>query len=353
LTKRRSGAYRPLMATASIAFFVSTGIPVLLAALIYGRGIHRCAVTGRPVSILRQISFGGGLSLLFVTTQWPFADWAHELFYVHQIGIMAARIAAPMLIILARPAGALVAGMPRLLRDRMLRPGLSAEAVRFAWRVLAHPVAIMALYVTSLYLWELPAAQAAALSHVAVGLMMHLSLLLTGLLFWGCVLGRRPAPHGTTHGARLMMIWIAILTQIVLGAYITVKTTVLYAAYTAGEQAMMVAPIIDESRGGFFIWIPSGLLSLLALIVVIDMWGRHETRMDEKRTRWSPSNSAILLYPSTGRALIAMAEGKNRRLAIGMAAFVLLVFAAVWGIVVGAHRINRRENIRQYILSRS
>jgi putative membrane protein len=341
------------MAIVNAGFFVFAGIPVLLATFIYATGVRRRASTGRPVSARRQAAFVGGVSLLFITTQWPFADWAHELFYAHQIGIMATRIAAPMLIVLARPAGALIAGLPRPIRDRLLRPGLSAAGVRSAWRWLTHPAAATAIYVASLYCWALPAAQAAAISHVAIGLTMHLSLLLAGLLFWSLVLGRRPAPHGAPHGIRLMMIWIAILSQIALGAYITVKTTVLYSAYAGGELTMSIAPIVDESRGGFFIWIPSALISLLALILVIDMWGRHETKMDEKRTRWSSSNSAILLYPQSGRALIAMAKGKNRRLAIGMAAFVLMVFAAVCGIVTGAHRLNRRENIRQYMLSRS
>ena len=75
--------------------------------------------------------------------------------------------------------------------------------------------------------------------------------------------------------------------------------------------------------------------------------------MDARRRRWSPSNSAILLYPETARALREMTRDKNRRLAVGLMGFVLLVFGTMMGFMGGAHRINRRDNMRLYMLSRS
>lgn len=340
------------MAVPDTAFFVAGGIPIVLVALVYAAGVRRRAVFRRPVDPIRHWAFAAGLGTLFLSLQWPFADWAHELFYVHQIGIMIARIVTPILIALSRPAGTLVAGLPRHLRHQMLRPALLAPATRRMARALSHPAVAVILYVGTLYVWEVPDVQAAALDSTATGLVMHLSLLTTGLLFWGRIVGRRPAPLGVGHGARLMMIWLAILAQILLGAYITVKTTVLYHAYAVGERLAMIAPITDEQRGGFMIWVPSAFLSLVALIVVIDMWGRHETRMDIRRRQWTPSNSAILLYPETARALRALAEPKNRRMAIGLGGFVLLIFTVVCGVVTGSYRMNRRENLRLYALSR-
>ncbi len=296
----------------------------------------------------RHAAFAVGLILFLLSVEWPFARWAHELFFVHQIGIMVARIIAPMFIVIAHPAGLLIAGLPRPVRTVVLRPGLSSHAVQTAWHLVGSAPAAMLLYVASLYLWELPAAQSAAIGMPLVGLAMHFSLLAVGLLFWSRIFARRPTPHGVSHGARLMMLWIAILTQLPLGAYLTIKRAVLYPAYATGEALMGMSASADEARGGFFIWVPSAFLTLLALIVVVDMLGRHETRLDEKRRRWSPSNSAILLYPETARALREMTQGKNRRMAIGMAGFGLAIFAAVWGMASSAHRMNRRENMRLY-----
>lgn len=334
-------------------FFICAGIPILLAGLIYARGAWQRQAVGRPVGALRHAAFLIGLALFFISLQWPFAKWSHELFSVHQVGILIARILTPALIALAQPAGLFIVGLPRSVRNKLLKPGVSASSVRLVWRLVAHPAVALCIYVGALYFWETPAMQEAAVTQAGLGLIMHLTLLLAGLLFWTRIFERRPTPHGPSHAVRLMMLLLAILTQIALGAFITIKTTIFYNAYVAAEQAALVNPIADESRGGFFIWVVSSFLSLIGIIAVADMWGRHETRMDAKRTRWSSSNSAILLYPRTGKALREMARIKNRGLAIGLAAFALLMFTAICGIVVGAHRLHRRENIELYAASQS
>ncbi|OYY91691.1 MAG: hypothetical protein B7Y45_01570 [Sphingomonas sp. 28-66-16] len=340
------------MSDPSAVFFVAGAIPLVLIGTVYERGARRRATVERPVSALRRALFAAGLGLFLLSIEWPFANWEHALFSVHQIGILVARIIAPILIVASRPAGLLIAGLPRVLRQRLLGPALSQPFVRRAWPIVGHPLVSLSLYVALLYFWEIPALQADAVAEPATGLAMHFSLLVTGLLFWNRVFERRPAPHAPSHGWRLMMIWIAVLSQILLGAYLTLKGSIFYPAYAATRRLAAMPGIIDEQTGGFLIWVPSSFLSLLALIVVIDQFGRHETKMDEKRTRWSPSNSAILLYPQTAVALRAMTRGKNRKMAIGMIGFALLVFCASFGSAINSHRLSRRENIRQYLLSR-
>jgi len=341
------------MSDPSAAFFVAGAIPLLLTGAVYERGARRRAHVERPVSTLRRALFAVGLIAFLLSLEWPFAEWEHELFSVHQIGMMVARICAPILIVASRPAGLLIAGLPRTARRGALKPGLSAPAVRTVWKGLTHPLVATVLYVATLYFWEIPAMQADAVTHSAAGLSMHFSLFFSGLLFWGRVFERRPAPHAATHGWRLMMIWIAVLSQILLGAFVTSKSTIFYPVYAATQRLAAIPPLFDEQTGGFLIWVPSSFLSLLALIVVIDQFGRHETRMDEKRRRWSPSNSAILLYPETAAALRAMTRTKNQRMRIGMAIFALTVFCAVIGSAVTSHQESRRENLREYRLSRS
>lgn len=327
-------------------------VPPLLVGTMYASGARRRAVVERPVAMQRHILFGAGLILFLLSIEWPFADWAHELFSVHQIGIMVARIVAPILIVAARPAGLLIAGLPPATRRRLLKPGLSAPSVRTGWRLVSHPLTATALYVFTLYFWEFPAIQDEAVTASAIGLIMHFTLLATGLLFWSRVFERRPAPHAPGHGWRLMMIWIAMLGQILIGAYLTAKESIYYPFYTPTRHLLGMPGMVDEVTGGFLIWVPCSFLSLLALIVVIDQFGRHETRMDEKRKRWTPSNSAILLYPTTAAALRAMTRVKNNRMRIGLIAFALAVFYIVIGSAITSHHLSRDANIRQYELSR-
>jgi len=335
-----------------VGFYVGAAVPVAALGWVYRAGAIRRADIVLRTPAWRHAAFAAGLALFFLSVEWPFARWAHELFFVHQIGIMIARIVSPILIVVARPAGLLIAGLPRGAREALLRPGLSDRRVQAAWRVLASAPVAMLLYVAALYVWELPATQTDALANPVLGLAMHMSLWLAGLLFWSRIFARRPAPHGVSHGARVMMVWIAMLTQLPLGAYITIKRAILYPAYAVGEHLAGISPLADEAGGGFMIWVPSAFISLLALIVVVDLLGRHETRLDEKRRRWSPSNSAILLYPETARALRAMTRVKNRRMGIGMFGFGVAVFLAIWGMTISAHRLTWRQNMRLYELSR-
>jgi putative membrane protein len=333
-------------------FFATAAIPLLALLGCYAAGAWRRRRAGRPVSATRHAAFAAGVLLLLLSVEAPFARWAHELFYVHQLGIFVARVAAPLLIALAHPAGTLVAGLPRLPRHRTLAPLLAARPVRSVWSVLRHPATIVALYLGSLVIWEIPAFQALAVSTAAVGLATHAAIFVIALLFWTSIVERRPAPHGVPFGERLMMIWIAMLGHIAIGAYLTVKTSILYPAYAAGERLMHLAPFVDEQRGGLLVWIPSALLFAGTLMVVIDQFGRHETRMDDKRKRWTPSNSAILLYPTTAAALRELAAPKNRKMRFGLTGFALAVFAMVWAATVTSHKLDAHDNIILYRESR-
>lgn len=259
--------------------------------------------------------FWAGLVAFAASSTWPLEQWGREYFAVHQVEFLALRIVSPMLIALSCPGMVLLRGIPGRLRE-MLGPGLPL-AVR---RILQRPAPVLLFYLASLFLWAIPGFQDAALTNVGVALLLHFSLFASGLLFWSRIVDARTGPRAIGHGVRLMMLWLAMLGQISVGAATALKSAIWYPAY--GDR------LADEAVGGILLWIPASILTLLALLFVIHSWGRHETRLDLRRRAWSPSNSAILLYPETAQALRAMAAPKNRRLALGLIAFVLFVFLA-------------------------
>lgn len=341
------------MPAPGILLSLAAAVPILLAALAYRAGAIRRARIARAVPRWRHYLFGAGLGLLLIAVEPPIALWARRLFAVQQTGIMLARMVAPMLIAASRPAGLLIAGTPRRWREGVLKPALGAAIVRRTWPRLAHPAVALTLYVALFYLWESPPLQALAVRSSLAAFAMYASLLATGLLFWTRIFARRAEPHEVSHGQRLMMVWLSLLTQVLIGAALTIPETPFYPAYAAGERLMGVLPLLDQQRGGAIIWLPGAFLSLAALILAVDQWGRHETRLDEKRRRWTPSNSAILLYPETARALRAMTRTKNRRLALGLGGFTIVVFGWMIGMSAGAHQMDRAANLREYQLSRS
>ena len=130
-----------------VGFYVGAAVPVAALGWVYRAGAIRRADIVLRTPAWRHAAFAAGLALFFLSVEWPFARWAHELFFVHQIGIMIARIVSPILIVVARPAGLLIAGLPRGAREALLRPGLSDRRVQAAWRVLASAPVAMKRYV--------------------------------------------------------------------------------------------------------------------------------------------------------------------------------------------------------------
>ncbi len=311
-------------------------LPTAAIALIYAVGVVRRAAIVDPVLQWRHLMFFAGVGALFLALQSPIDPIAERLFFVHQIQHLLLRMLGPMLIALAWPQGILVAGLPASIRRGLVAPMARQRWLRRAFRTVAHPVVVTALYVGALYVWEIPRYHDAALRDEAVHYSMHLTMLLAGLIFWWRIFDRRPPPNGLRFGVRAMMLWLVILSNIVLGAYTTLKSAVLYRGYDAPGRLFGYAPLADEQVGGVVIWIPSSMMCVIAFLVILYMWGRHETKTEARRVTWSPSNSDSIRYLTTGALLIEQQRRKNRVLALGFIAFVLAVLATTLAIGVFA-----------------
>jgi putative membrane protein len=314
-------------------------IPTALVALIYTAGMLRRAAATEGPRWPRHLLFFGGLAAVFLALQSPIDPIAERLFFIHQTQHLLLRMVGPLLLALAWPQGILIAGTPAAVRRTLLTPVVGNGAVRQVFRFATQPIVVTAIFIASLYVWQIPRLHNVALLNETIHYLMHATMLLAGLIFWWRIFDMRPAPQGLHYGARLMILWIVILSNIILGAYTTLKSTVLYGAYDVTGRLFDVRPLTDEQLGGVIIWIPSSMMCLIAVLIVIHMWGRHETRLDERRTTWSPSNSAALLYPTSASGVIERARPKNRLLALGITAFVVAVFATA--IIAGV--LNNRS----------
>lgn len=306
----------------------SVTITILILAVIYAVGIVRRSHRVDRSRAWRHVSFFVGLGAIFLSLQSPIDPIGERLFFVHQIQHLLLRMMGPMFIALAWPAGVLTAGTPKLLRRYLLAPVVSNRAMRAVFHAASRPVPATALFIGSLYFWQIPGYHNLGVADDTVHYVMHVSMFGAGLVFWLAVFGRRAAPYGIRHGVRLLMLVIAILSNIVLGSFIALKIRVLYSVYDVLGRPYGFSALNDEQIGGIIIWIPSSMMCLFGVFVVIEMYGRLERRLELKRIRWSPSNSAAFLYPTTGAELIARAGPRNRTMAAGFVAFTISIFAA-------------------------
>ncbi len=295
-------------------------LPLSLLAALYVAGFLRRRDAGQPVSALRHFGFAGGLLALFLALQSPVDPLAEEMFFVHQVQHLLLRTIGPMLLALSAPQGLLVAGLPAALRRRLLAPLAAAGAPRRLLAPLLAPLPLTLLFVGSLYFWQIPHFHELALRRAGVHYVMHLSMLGAGLLFWWRIFDLRPPPSGLRFGARAAMICFVILSNILLGASTTFTGGILYPAYGDGGLHFGYTPLADQQMGGITIWIPSSMMSVLAAILVVHRFGRHETRR--------------LLRGLTGGDSGEDLADRNRRLAFGFAGFALAAFLGAFAVGV-------------------
>ncbi len=316
-------------------------VAILAVALVFANGWRRRGLRDTGF-LLRSTAFMAGLCVLALALEPPLTAVTPGLFYAHQGQFFLLRFASPMLMLASRPFPTLIAGLPRPLRRRIGRL-LARDSLRAVLSCLSHPVFTTVLFIGTIAFWEVPAFHDAALNAPMLHGAMHASFLLTGILFWFRVFDTRPDPKGAPYGHRLMMLWLVMLSSIALGSYTTLKQTVLYPAYGVDARFFGTTPLGDEQVGGLIIWVASALAALLAVTMTIHAMGLNEERVEKRRTAWTGSNWAAMLYPSTGEALIAQARKKNVFMAGSFALFAAVMFSSAILVGVIGLSMNRSE----------
>jgi putative membrane protein len=222
-------------------------LPLALVCLIYGRGVWQRQQRGRPTRLREATLVFLGLFMLFLALQSPIDPLGERSFSMHQVQHLLLRTLGPMLLFLTSPQTTFVSGLNTHARRIMGRVG-SVTGLG----VLTHPITVTLLFAGLAYVWQYPPYFELALRNDAVHYLMHVTMLGSGLLFWRCIFDTRPS--STRYGTRLAMLWIATTANIALGAYLTMKTSVLFPVYDelgrlwlGGEMDELLGGLIPES----------------------------------------------------------------------------------------------------------
>lgn len=315
-------------------------VGVALAGGIYLRGALRRAGSRRAAPHWRHVAFIAGLLALIAALESPIDPMAERLFWVHQIQHMLLRMAAPMLIALSAPQATMIAGLPRSWRRRALAPLLRSSGVRTWWRAVRRPWPLFAIYVAALYIWQVPSIHDFALLDEPTHWLMHVTMLAAGLMFWTAILDPRDPPQGWSHQVRQVILIFAILSNMLIGAVLTLKPVVLYPAYDIAGRLWDTPALADESAGGFLIWAPSSMMCLVAILLVFNLWNRAEERRLRRPPAWSSSNSAALDMPQTAEELWIAVDGVNRRTGRLLGAMSASVFVIVFSLAIVVHMLH-------------
>ncbi len=297
-------------------------VGLLFAGWVYGRGIARGAAGGW----IRNIAFFGGLVALALALLSPIEPLADHVFAIHQVEHMLLRTIGPMLLLLSMPQAALMRGLPDWLRRPIVQPVVASPGVRSVFGFLSKPQVATFLFLFVTYFWMWPRWHDVAILDEPIHYCWHVTLLLSGLLFFSVLFDPRPAPAGPGLGARLAMFWFAAMGNILLGAFLSFKSGRIYQAYDVLGR-FWLAPQADEQIGGLTMWIPGTMMFAIAALVVLHRWAVDEGRSDARRTRLGTSRvHAAAVRAGAGRS--------NRLLAIGLGSFAALVLVVAIAVAI-------------------
>jgi putative membrane protein len=248
-------------------------VTALLFTVLYVRGAAVLRRRGTPPGAWRATAFFTGVALNYIALQ-TYVDYlSQHMFWVHRLQHLVLHHIAPILIVAAAPAAALRNGLPRRVSALVPRP-LGRQTL--AWKVIralqSPPVALL-LFVGLIYYWLTPSVHFAAMLDANRYLLMNWSMAVDGILFWWLMLAsrRRQGRLAVGYGVRILMLCVAALLQILLGAYITLHSTVLFDVYGLCGRAWAVSPLVDQELGGLLTWIPPAMMSGLGVILVLHL----------------------------------------------------------------------------------
>jgi H+/Cl- antiporter ClcA len=114
---------------------------------------------------------------------------------------------------------------------------------------------------------------------------------------------------------------------------ITLKSTVVYAAYDQLGRWWGVAPLKDELLGGLILWIAASMMGLIAVLLLVRLWGQSESRSDLRRQQGFPMlpRTEAHMDGHDDRAARAARSRDGWTLAlIPLTVFAAVIVLAVW-----------------------
>ena len=247
-------------------------VGLALTAWLYFGGLLRLwwsAGRGRGIHGWEAGAFGAGWIVLAVALISPLHHWGETLFSAHMVQhelLMA--VAAPLLI-LGRPLVPIVWALP--LRWRRSAGHWTAVApVQSMWRVLSLPLTASALHAAAIWLWHAPPLFEATLHNDLIHVLQHLSFLGTGLLFWWALLREHRGRLG--RPAAVLYLFTTSVHTTILGALLTFSSRVWYPIYGSGLRAWGLTPLEDQQLAGLIMWVPAGLIYLIAALGISATW---------------------------------------------------------------------------------
>jgi cytochrome c oxidase assembly factor CtaG len=219
------------------------------------------------------------------------------LFFMHMTQHLLLVMIAPPLFWLAAPMPISFWGLPRNARLALGKPLLGRHSpFRKALVEISAPGVIWLVFTATLWLWHDPNAYQAAIENQSLHDFEHLTFFATGMLLWWHIVAAAPVIHKRrSYVVRLSVIVLTYFQTIILGIGITMWGDVIYEHYANVPRLWGIDAKTDQTYGGLIMWLPGGMMYLIAVLVLIgsmiresERKARYQQRIDTGKLISSP-----------------------------------------------------------------
>jgi putative membrane protein len=269
------------------AFEPGVVIPLLLTALLYVLGVSRLRAAANTAFGGAEIAcFVAGWFTLVVALVSPLHPWGAVLFSAHMTQHELLMLVAAPLLVLGRPLIPFLWALPRSVARTFAGWGNNQVWQRF-WKTITAPFVAWLIHAVVLWSWHVPFLFQATRDSEFIHALQHASFLFSALLFWWAILhGRRRA---VGFGVAVLYMFTTALHSGLLGALLTFTRTLWYPIYTDTTEPWGLTPLQDQQLGGLIMWIPAGLVYVIAGLALFAGWLRES----EKRANDSTAVTAL------------------------------------------------------------
>lgn len=254
-------------------------ISLTITALLFIIGLRR---KRRSIRTWEALCFAFGWLALFVALVSPLHTWGQVLFSAHMTQHEILMLVAAPLLVLGRPLVTFLWALP-LNWSRSLGNVAKIRVLNRLWRTFTIPLVAWVVHAVALWVWHVPILFEAVLHHESVHTVQHLSFFISALLFWWALIH---GPQGAMgYGAAVLYLFTTSVHSGVLGALITIAGSVWYPSYVGLTSSWGLTPLEDQQLGGLIMWIPAGLVYVIAGLALFAGWLREADLRAMKRER--------------------------------------------------------------------
>jgi cytochrome c oxidase assembly factor CtaG len=244
---------------------------VAVLGIAYARGSWLLArrTPPRAQRYRRAAFFWTGWASLAIALGPPLDAWTASSFTAHMIQHEVMMLVAAPLLVLAKPVGVLLWGLPKPSAD-VLGSIVQARMMRELARHACSPIVAWLVHAVVLWGWHVPVAFEAALARDSVHWLQHTSFFVAAVIFWWSVFAAGPLAE--RRGAAIVSVFTTAVHTSALGALLTFSTRLWYPTYAPGYAPWGLTAIEDQQLGGLVMWVPGGTVFLIVGLLLAAMW---------------------------------------------------------------------------------